>query len=179
MTTTSKIAVAAAGVGAAVALVAAGTAPAAAAPVTVPVLQIPSTALAVSGLVVPGPYFATINVTTTDKVGVVRFSAPASQSVCATSAAGALVRVYWVNVTRMWTGAETVKACAGYFGKTPVSVASPVGTGRIIIRTQVIGSKFSPNAGQPSLPGVGTFRVGGGPGSSTGSVTGSLDGSGS
>ena len=34
---------------------------------------------------------------------VVRFSAPASPTVCATSAAGALVRVYWVNLTRMWT----------------------------------------------------------------------------
>ncbi|MCB1295149.1 MAG: hypothetical protein KDB67_10765 [Gordonia sp.] len=154
------------------------TGPASAAPVSIPVYQIPSTALAVSGLVVPGPYFATVNVTTTDNPAVVRFSAPASPTVCATSAAGALVRVYWVNLTRMWTGAATVKACRNYLGSTPTSLTAIVGEGRVVIHTQVIGSPLSPRAGQPSLPGVGTFTVGG-PGSLTGSLTGSSTGSGS
>ena len=178
---TTKISTAAravAGTCAAVALAAVSTGPASAAPVSIPVYQIPSTALAVSGLVVPGPYFATVNVTTTDNPAVVRFSAPASPSVCATSAAGALVRVYWVNLTRMWTGAATVKACRNYLGSTPTSLTAIVGEGRVVIHTQVIGSPLSPRAGQPSLPGVGTFTVGG-PGSLTGSLTGSSTGSGS
>lgn len=171
---TSTLARSVAGMCAAAALAAAGAGHAAAAPVSIPVFQIPSTALAVSGLVVPGPYFATVNVTTTDKPGVVRFSAPASPSICATSAAGALVRVYWVNLTRMWSGAVTVKVCRHYLGSTPTSATHTVGSGRIVIHTQVIGSRLSPRAGQPSLPGVGTFTVGG-----SGSLTGSSTGSGS
>ena len=129
-----------------------------AAPAAVPVYQIPATAFAVSGLVVPGPVFATVTArslapTTTE------FAAPASPSACATTAGRALVKISYLNVNTGASGSVTVKPCEYYIDPTPTSFVANTGSGRIVLTTQVIGSPFAPAAGQPSIPGIGTFHA--------------------
>ena len=129
-----------------------------AAPVAVPVYQIPATAFAVSGLVVPGPVFATVTArslapTTTE------FAAPASQAGCSTTAGRALVKISYLNVNTGASGSVTVKPCEYFIDPTPTSVVAHTGSGRIVLTTQVVGSPFAPAAGQPSIPGIGTFHA--------------------
>lgn len=129
-----------------------------AAPVAVPVYQIPATAFAVSGLVVPGPVFATVTArslapTTTE------FAAPASQAGCSTTAGRALVKISYLNITTGASGSVTVKPCEYFIDPTPTSVVAHTGSGRIVLTTQVVGSPFAPAAGQPSIPGIGTFHA--------------------
>ncbi|MGB7240367.1 MAG: hypothetical protein WBD41_30800 [Rhodococcus sp. (in: high G+C Gram-positive bacteria)] len=129
-----------------------------AAPVAVPVYQIPATAFAVSGLIVPGPVFATVTArslapTTTE------FAAPASPSACATTAGRALVKISYLNITTGASGSVTVKPCEFFIDPTPTSVVAHTGSGRILLTTQVVGSPFVPTAGQPSIPGIGTFHA--------------------
>ncbi|MFT7024310.1 MAG: hypothetical protein ACJA07_003420 [Rhodococcus sp. (in: high G+C Gram-positive bacteria)] len=129
-----------------------------AAPAPVPVYQIPATAFAVSGLVVPGPVFATVTArslapTTTE------FAAPARPEVCSTTAGRALVKISYLNVNTGATGTVTVKPCEHFIDPTPTSVVAATGSGRIVLTTQVIGSPFAPAAGQPSIPGIGTFHA--------------------
>lgn len=129
-----------------------------AAPVAVPVYQIPATAFAVSGLVVPGPVFATVTArslapTTTE------FAAPASQAGCSTTAGRALVKISYLNITTGASGSVTVKPCEYLIDPTPTSVVAHTGSGRIVLTTQVVGSPFAPAAGQPSIPGIGTFHA--------------------
>jgi hypothetical protein len=157
MRSTMRTVLAAGGVivGAVATALGAGTAQAA----PVPVYQIPATAIAVSGLVVPGPYSATVYAATTAARGQTAFSAPASPSICSSSAAGALVRINYLNVSTGQRGATTVKPCPYYLNPTPVVATVRTGSGPIVLTVQVTGSAAYPNAGQPSLPGVGTFTA--------------------
>ncbi|MFW0787703.1 hypothetical protein AAFP35_24670 [Gordonia sp. CPCC 206044] len=125
----------------------------------VPVYQIPASAVAVSGLVVPGPYFANVTAATTGIRGETAFSAPASPSICSSSAAGALVRIGYLNTATGRSGVTTVKPCPYYLNPTPVVSKVRTGSGQIIVTVQVTGSAAYPNAGQPSLPGIGTFTA--------------------
>ncbi|NDK90056.1 hypothetical protein GYA93_10750 [Gordonia desulfuricans] len=140
---------------AAIAVPTAGTAHAA--PATV--YQIPASALAVSGLVVPGPYFASVTAQTTGKAGELRVSAPASPSICSSSAAGALVRIGYVGLTTGRSGGVTVKPCPYFLDPAPTSAVIHPGGGQALLSIQVTGSAAYPNAGQPSLPGVATVGV--------------------
>lgn len=125
----------------------------------IPVYQIPATAVAVSGLVVPGPYFAQVTAATTRVRGETAFAAPASPSICSSSAAGALVRINHLNVATGQRGTTTVKPCPYYLNPTPVVSTVRTGSGPIVVTVQVTGSAAYPNAGQPSLPGVGTYTA--------------------
>ncbi|MEE3850203.1 hypothetical protein VZC37_07645 [Gordonia sp. LSe1-13] len=123
------------------------------------VFQIPATALATSGLVVPGPYFANVVAAPTNRPGQTAFSAPAPRSICSSSAAGSLVRISYVNITTGQSGAVMVKPCFYYLNPTPVVATANTGAGQVVATIQVTGSAAYPNAGQPSLPGVATFAA--------------------
>lgn len=129
-----------------------------AAPVPVPVYQIPATAFAVSGLVVPGPVFATVTARSLAPA-TTEFAAPAGPAACSTTAGGALVKISYLNINTGANGSVTVKPCAYFIDPTPTSVVAHTGSGRIVLTTQVVGSPFAPAAGQPSIPGIGTFQA--------------------
>ncbi|MGW0036369.1 hypothetical protein [Gordonia sp. NPDC003376] len=157
MPTTRQVVIGAAVAAAATAIALPAAGAAHAAPVTV--YQIPATALAVSGLVVPGPYFATVTAQTTGKAGELKVAAPASPSICSSSAAGALVRINYLGVTTGRAGGVTVKPCPYYLDPTPTSAVIHPGNGQALLSIQVTGSAAYPNAGQPSFPGVATVSV--------------------
>lgn len=125
------------------------------------VYQIPATALAVSGLVVPGPYFASVEVIGPSAGGdpdVVSITSPASREVCATSAGRALVTVDWYNLTSGAAGSETVKPCP-FTGPGSTYAEAATGSGPVVMTIRVVGPADDPGVGQPSLPGVAAFTV--------------------
>ncbi|MFZ2510886.1 MAG: hypothetical protein WAW85_07330 [Gordonia sp. (in: high G+C Gram-positive bacteria)] len=139
----------------AAALAATGLASAAPLPVT----QLPSSGLQVSGLVVPGPLFVGVTADSTATPGVTAFTAPATPPVCSSSAAGMLVTVDWMNLSTGQRGGFTVKPCPHFNNPTKVRTEATTGSGQIAFVSWIRGSSYSPNAGQPALPGVGTFAA--------------------
>ncbi|GAA3958976.1 hypothetical protein [Gordonia caeni] len=129
----------------------------AAAPVSV--LQWPAVGLQFSGLVVPMPVLGNVTAATTDQRGVTRLAAPAPPETCSATGGGALVAVNWINVTNGRSGTATVKPCPHFLDPTPTSRDVPTGSGQVMVSIHLIGSGAYPNAGQPSLPGVGTFTA--------------------
>ena len=129
----------------------------AAAPVSV--LQWPAVGLQFSGLVVPMPVLGDVTAATTDRPGVTRLAAPAPPETCSATGGGALVAVNWMNVTNGRSGTTTVKPCPHFTDPTPTSRDVPTGSGQVMISIHLVGSGSYPNAGQPSLPGVGTFTA--------------------
>lgn len=123
------------------------------------VYQIPALGLHVSGLVVPGPYFASVVARATVTPGEVNISAPADPTICSGSAAGSHVTVNYLNLTTGKAGEVTVKPCPTYLDPTPLNVNEKTGSGQIAVSIRVTDSAMSPNAGQPSLPGAGTFHA--------------------
>lgn len=132
-------------------------APAQAAPVTV--AQIPAIGLEVSGLVVPGPLVQNITAETTATRGVTRFAAPGSDYSCSASAAGRVVDINWINAGTGQSGHVRVKSCRQFLNPAPLSAEARTGSGQILLSILIRGTDYSPNAGQPALPGVGTFTA--------------------
>ena len=122
-----------------------------------PVTQLPSSGLQVSGLVVPGPLFVGITADSTARTGWTAFTAPATPEVCATSAAGMLVTVDYVNLATGHRGSTTIKPCVHFGNPTPVRAEAFTGSGRIAFVSWIRGSSYQPGAGQPAIPGGGTF----------------------
>jgi len=133
----------------------AGTASAA----PIPVYQVPATGLAVSGLVVPGPWFVNIHAETTNVPGEVAFSVPTNPYYCSASSGGALVRIDYINLSRGNAGSVTVKPCDRWMEPEPMVANVRVGGGQVAFTTSILPSKYSPQAGQPALPGGGTLNV--------------------
>lgn len=123
------------------------------------VYQIPALGLHVSGLVVPGPYFASVIARSTGTPGEVNLSAPAPAAICSGSAASAHVTVNYLNLSNGRAGEVTVKPCPTYTDPTPTDVVTDTGSGQVAMSIRVTGSPLYPDAGQPALPGAGTFRV--------------------
>ncbi|MEJ6548023.1 hypothetical protein PQI66_00505 [Corynebacterium sp. USCH3] len=123
------------------------------------VYQIPALGLHVSGLVVPGPYFASVVARSTGSPGEVNISAPADPTICSGSAASSHVTVNYLNLSNGRAGEVTVKPCPNFLDLTPVNAVAHTGSGQVAVSIRVTGSAMYPNAGQPSLPGAGTFHV--------------------
>ncbi|MFT3662836.1 MAG: hypothetical protein QM809_16075 [Gordonia sp. (in: high G+C Gram-positive bacteria)] len=130
-------------------------APAEAAPL--PVTQVPASGLQVSGLVVPAPLFVGITADSTDRRGWTAFTAPASPAVCSSSAAGMMVDVDYLNTTTGYRGHVRMKPCPNFRDPTPFRPVAYTGSGQIAFTSAIRGSWAYPNAGQPSVPGGGTF----------------------
>lgn len=141
---------------AAAALGVGGAATASAAPV--PVYQIPATALVVSGLVIPGPYFASV-IADVQPGGVTRFSAPASPSICSTNAISTNISIGYRNLATGAAGSVRVQPCTNFLDPTPREATARTGTGPIVVTITVTGNAGRPGAGQPSLPGVGFYTA--------------------
>lgn len=148
---------------AAAGLAVAGTPAASAAPIgptltasPVSVYQIPAVGLQVNGLAVPGPLFVSVNASSPES-GQTTFTAPGSNTTCSTNAAGSLVRVTYRNLGTGAAGTTTVKLCPYFLDPTPVASTVYTGSGPVVIGVSITGSWAYPNAGQPSLPGVGGF----------------------
>lgn len=122
----------------------------------VSVYQIPAIGLQVSGLAVPGPLFVSVDASS-PKPGQTTFTAPGSDSTCSTNAAGSLIRVTYRNLGTGAAGSTTVKLCPYFLDPTPVESTVNTGSGAVVISVAITGSWAYPNAGQPSLPGVGGF----------------------
>lgn len=122
----------------------------------VSVYQIPAIGVQISGLVVPGPLLLSVNAWSPSP-GHTAFSAPASRETCSSSAAGSLVRINYVNVGTGISGTATVKPCPYFLDPAPTYKSVYTGSGPIVITVAIVGSWAYPNAGQPSLPGVGGF----------------------
>ncbi|MBB3036983.1 hypothetical protein [Hoyosella altamirensis] len=136
---------------------------AAAEPVTisetpVAVFQLPAHSFVVSGLVVPGIHAAAVTVASPEP-GRVTFAAPARPEVCATTFGGALVRIDYLNVTTGAAGSAMVRPCENFLEPTPTTATVNTGPGPVVFSVSLTGSAYSPTAGQPSLPGVGTFTA--------------------
>lgn len=129
----------------------------AAAPISV--LQFPAVGLQFSGLVVPMPLTGSVTAATTDEAGITRLAAPASPATCSATGAGALVNVNWLNVTNGRSGSAKVKPCPHYLDPTPTHRDVNTGSGQVMVSIHLTGSALRPDAGQPSLPGVGTFTA--------------------
>lgn len=123
-----------------------------------PIMQIPAVGVQVSGLVVPGPLVVRVHAAPAAGEWETEFSAPADPAVCSSSAAGMLVRIDYVNPGAMRTGSAVVKPCPWFINPTPTHVKKDTGPGQVFVTAVIIGSPERPDAGQPSLPGVGTFR---------------------
>ncbi|MGV0867932.1 hypothetical protein [Corynebacterium kalidii] len=123
------------------------------------VYQIPALGLHVSGLVVPGPYVASMIARSTGTPGEVSISAPAAPAICSGSAASSRVTVNYLNLTSGKAGEVTVKPCRNVLDPTPLDVVADTGSGQVAVSIRVTGSPLYPDAGQPSLPGAGTFLV--------------------
>jgi|GEM_PF-817840 len=148
---------------AAAALAVAGTPAASAAPIgptltaaPVSVYQLPALGLQVSGLAVPGPLFVSVDASS-PAPGQTTFTAPGSPTTCSTSAAGSLIRINYLNLGTGAAGATTVKLCPFFLDPAPTASTVATGSGPVAITVSIDGSNAYPNAGQPSLPGVGGF----------------------
>lgn len=126
-------------------------------PAPIAVYQIPAVGLAVSGLVVPGPYTAVVQAATTTVPGETTFSVPFSPGKCATTAGYVLVHVNYLNVTTGDRGTAVVKPCPDFLEPAPSHVTVRTGSGPVAFTVAVEGSHYKPNAGQPSSLGVGGF----------------------
>ncbi|WP_149359406.1 hypothetical protein [Lolliginicoccus suaedae] len=133
-----------------------GTSTAAAEPLGV--LQLPAHSLVVSGLVVPGIHGAAVSVTSAGP-GDVTFAAPTRPEACATTFGGALVRIDYLNVATGAAGTTTVRPCTSFLDPTPEASTVHTGPGLVVFSIGVTGSDYRPSAGQPSLPGLGTFTA--------------------
>ena len=123
------------------------------------VYQIPAVGLQFSGLAVPMPLVSNVLARSGARSGDVVFSAPASPSTCSASGGGALVRVDFRNLATGRAGAATVKPCPYFLDPAPTAQQVHTGSGPVVITVRLVGSHPYPNAGQPSLPGVGTFTA--------------------
>ncbi|MCW4354045.1 hypothetical protein ONR57_12115 [Hoyosella sp. YIM 151337] len=132
--------------------------PPAASGTDVTTLQIPAHGFVVSGLVVPG--VSAVRVTaTSNEPGVVTFAAPTRPEVCATTMAGSLVRIDYLNLATGGAGSVMVKPCENFLEATPVEATANIGTGPVVFAVSITGSAYSPTAGQPSIPGIGAFAA--------------------
>ena len=122
------------------------------------VMQIPATGVRLDGDFVPAPLPMAVKARTGRTPGVVVFSAPGSAATCKSSAAGAILKIRYWNLDTGRSGGTQVQPCDFLM---PVPTEAPVrpGRGRVAITLSISGSLLFPNAGQPSLPGVGTFVV--------------------
>ena len=125
-----------------------------AAPVTV--YQIPAIGLQISGLLTGGPLLASVQASA-QAPGLTTFSAPASPVTCSTTAAGALVRIDYINLSTGIRGSSTVKPCRYFLDPAPTHQTVNTGSGPVAFTVSLKGSSAYPNAGQPSLPGGGGF----------------------
>ncbi|MBD8506703.1 hypothetical protein HT102_09415 [Hoyosella sp. G463] len=121
-------------------------------------LQLPAHSLVVSGLVVPGIHGAAVTVASVGP-GVVTFAAPTRPEACATTYGGALVRIDYLNVATGAAGTTTVRPCTNFLDPTPETATVHTGPGPVLFTIGVTGSAYRPSAGQPSIPGVGTFTA--------------------
>ncbi|MFD4369105.1 hypothetical protein [Rhodococcus sp. NPDC058521] len=126
-------------------------------PEPVSVYQIPAVGLAVSGLVVPGPYSASVQAETAAVPGETTFSVPFSPELCATSAGGVVIHVNYLNVTSGDRGTAVVKPCPDFLEPAPTHVTVRTGSGPVAFAVAVKGTHYRPDAGQPSTLGVGGF----------------------
>lgn len=122
-----------------------------------PVTQIPASGVQVSGLVVPAPLFVGITAGSTSRRGWTAFTAPAAPAVCSSSAAGMLVDVDYVNTATGHRGHVRMKPCPHFRDPAQFRPVAFTGSGQILFTTAIRGSWAYPNAGQPSIPGGGTF----------------------
>ena len=102
------------------------------------------------------PLFVSVDASS-PKPGQTTFTAPGSDSTCSTNAAGSLIRVTYRNLGTGAAGSTTVKLCPYFLDPTPVESTVNTGSGAVVISVAITGSWAYPNAGQPSLPGVGGF----------------------
>ncbi|MFT3714850.1 MAG: hypothetical protein QM774_02595 [Gordonia sp. (in: high G+C Gram-positive bacteria)] len=122
-----------------------------------PITQIPAVGFQVSGLVIPGAAVVNVFATPLGK-GKTRFSAPLDPGTCASSAGGALVHIDYVNTGSGRRGGVTVNPCPNIRVGSATATAT-TGAGQVVTTSFIQGSGYKPNAGQPSLPGVGTFTA--------------------
>ncbi|AEF40776.1 hypothetical protein [Hoyosella subflava] len=148
---------------AAFASIAMSTATAAAEPVVVTetpvtIFQLPAHSLVVSGLVVPGIHAAAVTAASPEP-GHVTFAAPTRPEVCATTFGGALVRIDYLNIATGNAGTVTVRPCENFLEPTPTRATANTGSGPVVFSVGLTGTAYRPTAGQPSIPGVGTFTA--------------------
>lgn len=122
------------------------------------VLQLPAHSLVVSGLVVPGIHGAAVTVASAGP-GHVTFAAPTPPEACATTYGGALVRIDYLNVATGAAGTTMVRPCPNFLDPTPETATVHTGPGPVVFSIGITGSDYRPSAGQPSLPGFGTFTA--------------------
>jgi hypothetical protein len=67
------------------------------------------------------------------------------------------VRIDYVNVSTGARGSSTVKPCPYFLDPAPTHDTVNTGSGPVVFTVSIKGSYAYPNAGQPSLPGVGGF----------------------
>lgn len=135
------------------ALIGAGTAEAAE---DIPVQQIPASGTAISGLLAPGPWAASLRVTTTDTPGDVELSVPVTPEICATTAGNALVRVDYTNPGQTH-GTAFLNPCGHAVDPAPVAAVVRTESGFTHFTTTILGSQAYPNAGLPATLGTGSF----------------------
>lgn len=154
MRTGSRVVAIAGAVAAAIGVGGASTASAAPAPV----YQIPATAVVVLGLVIPGPYFASV-IADVQPGGVTRFAAPASASICSTTGATTTIAIGYRNLATGAAGSVRVKPCPDFMSPTASAADARTGTGPVVVTIDVVRTPGTPGAGQPSLPGVGFYTA--------------------
>lgn len=143
--------------------VAAAAAPAAAADPIGPTLtsspisvyQIPAVGVQINGLGLPDLLFSSVNASSPEK-GRTTFALPVRDALCWTSASRTLVRIDYVNLANGTSGSTSVRPCTP-FGSVPDAPTVDTGSGPVAITIAIVGAEGSPNAGQPSLPGIGGF----------------------
>lgn len=119
----------------------------------VSVYQLPALGLQISGLAVPWPLFVSVDASSPEP-GQTTFTAPASMTTCSTSAGPSVIRISYRNLATGAAGDTSVKLCPGPNNPPPTVYT---GSGPVVIGVSIAGSSAYPNAGQPSLPGVGGF----------------------
>jgi hypothetical protein len=130
-----------------------------AAPGPITVLQSPATGTAVSGLLVPSPWPAPLQVDATETPGEVRFSVPVTPEICATTIGSALVRVDFTNPGAASGGSTVINPCGHPVDPAPAAPMAHTGSGLVNFTSAIIGSPAYPRAGQPAIPGAGSFTV--------------------
>ncbi|MFT4086255.1 MAG: hypothetical protein QM658_03725 [Gordonia sp. (in: high G+C Gram-positive bacteria)] len=143
--------------GAALAAAALGTTASAPESGAQPIPQMPAIGVSISGLVIPGPAVVFVHAQPASSTWQTRFSVHTDPAVCAGSAAGMLVKISYVNPGGMRTGGATLNPCPNV-KVGPQFADLDTNSGQIYTTSVIVGSNYRPNAGQPSLPGFGTFR---------------------
>lgn len=117
--------------------------------------QIPAVGVQITGLGLPDLLFSSVNASSPGK-GRTTFTLPVSDAPCWTSAALTLVRINYVNLANGTSGSTSLRPCTPY-GSLPDAPTVDTGSGPVAITVAIVGAEGYPNAGQPSLPGIGGF----------------------